>query len=143
MLFEQFIQRIFFINTQKSRPKRVIPLLNPSKDEIERLALEKIGKLESNKQYKKALKAINNTINNGTKTNQILFKKAFLLSQNKQYKEALEIFEKLSSLINKPKLSAKAKQSLETTKLLQIQHINFINLLKDNLHAIAKQSSFK
>ena len=88
MLFEQFFKHIFFINTQKSHPKRAIPLLNPSKDEIERLALEEIDELESNKQYKKALKAINKTIDNGTKTNQILFKKAFLLSQNKQYEEA-------------------------------------------------------
>ena len=81
-----------------------MPLLNPSKDEIERLTLEEVDSLTSEKKYKKALKLIATSIESGTKTNKILLKKAYLLSQIGQYKEAHEIWEKLSKLTNKPKM---------------------------------------
>ena len=139
MIIKKFIKKISFLNFSKYERKRSIPLLNPSKDEIERLTLKEVDSLASEKKYKKALKLIATSIESGAKTNKILLKKAFLLSQIGQYNEAHEIWEKLSNLTNKPKIAALAKKSLETSKHLQSNYINSVKILIETLHAIARK----
>ena len=137
MIVKKIIEKLSFLNLSKYERKRSIPLLNPSKDEIERLTLKEVDSLISEKKYKKALKIIATSIESGAKTNKILLKKAFLLSQIGQYTDAHAIWEKLSDLTNKPKIAALAKKSLETSKYLQANHINSVKLLIGTLHAIA------
>ena len=137
MIIKEFIKKLSFLNFGKYDRKKSTPLLNPSKDEIERLTLKEVDSLISEKKYKKALKSITTSIENGAKTNNILLKKAFLLSQMGQYEDAHAIWEKLSNLTNKPRIAALAKKSIETSKYLQINHINSVKLLIETLHAIA------
>ena len=137
MIIKKFIRKLSFLNFSTYDRKKSVPLLNPSKDEIERLILKEVDSLISEKKYKKALKSIATSIESGTKTNNILLKKAFLLSQIGQYDDAHEIWEKLSNLTNKPRIAALAKKSLTTSKHLQANHINSVKLLIDTLHAIA------
>merc|ERR1712023_203298 len=96
MIIKEFIKKLSFLNFSKYDRKKSTPLLNPSKDEIERLILKEVDSLISEKKYKKALKLIATSIESGAKTNKILLKKAFLLSQIGQYNEAHEIWENLS-----------------------------------------------
>ena len=56
MIIKKFIKKLSFLNFSKYERKRSIPLLNPSKDEIERLTLKEVDSLASEKKYKKALK---------------------------------------------------------------------------------------
>ena len=137
MIIKEFIKKLSFLNFGKYDRKKSTPLLNPSKDEIERLTLKEVDSLISEKKYKKALKSITTSIESGAKTNNILLKKAFLLSQMGQYEDAHAIWEKLSNLTNKPRIAALAKKSIETSKYLQINHINSVKLLIETLHAIA------
>ena len=138
MLFNQFLKRFSFFTTNKNKkPKR--PLLNPSKDEAARLNLEKANKLIEANKYKKALKLINISLEEGISSNQLLFKKAFLLLQTNHHKEAQEIWQKLSKLANKPKLAASAKELLETSKNLQEKALNNRKVLIACLHAKANQ----
>ena len=97
MVIKKFIRKFPFFNFSKYNRKKSTPLLNPSKDEIERLTLKEVDSLISEKKYKKALKSITTSIENGAKTNNILLKKAFLLSQMGQYEDAHAIWEKLSN----------------------------------------------
>ena len=71
MFFEQIREQIPFLNNNKTHLSR--------KKESERITLDQTNQLISEKKYKKALKVIDIAINNGISTNQILFKKAFLL----------------------------------------------------------------
>ena len=139
MIIKKFIRKLSFLNFSTYDRKKSIPLLNPSKDEIERLILKEVDSLISEKKYKKALKSIATSIKSGTKTNNILLKKAFLLSQIGQYDDAHEIWEKLSNLTNKPRIAALAKKSLTTSKHLQANHINSVKLLIETLHVIAQK----
>ena len=72
MIIKKFIQKLSFLNFSKYERKKSIPLLNPSKDEIERLTLKEVDSLISEKKYKKALKLITTSIESGAKTNKIL-----------------------------------------------------------------------
>merc|ERR1712100_655213 len=114
MIIKEFIRKLSFLNFSKYDRKKSTPLLNPSKDEIERLTLKEVDSLISEKKYKKALKSITTSIESGAKTNNFLLKKAFLLSQMGQYEDAHAIWEKLSNLTNKPRIAALAKKSIET-----------------------------
>ena len=93
MFLKSFLSKVYG-SYKKTQKKRIIPLLNPSKDELERLTLEKISKLEEEKSFRKALKLLNESIASGVTSNKILHKKAFLLSQNKEFEEAHAIWEK-------------------------------------------------
>ncbi|WP_041434333.1 tetratricopeptide repeat protein [Synechococcus sp. CC9605] len=139
MIIKKFIKKLSFLNFSKYERKKSIPLLNPSKDEIERLTLKEVDSLISEKKYKKALKLITTSIKSGAKTNKILLKKAFLLSQIGQYTDAHAIWERLSNLTNKPKIAALAKKSLEMSKHLQANQINSVKLLIETCHAIAQK----
>ena len=108
MFFEQIRKQIPFLNSNKTNLNR--------KKETERLVLEEVSQIISEKKYKRALKVIDTNIDHGITTNQILHKKAFLLAQTKRYEEANAIWRRLSELKNKPKLAASAQQSLETIK---------------------------
>ena len=131
MFFEQIRKQNPFINGNKTNSNR--------KKESERLTLEEVSQLISEKKYKRALKVIDANIENGTATNQILFKKAFLLAQIKRYEEAKAIWRRLSELKNKPKLAASAQQSLEATKRIELERIKSTKHLINNLHARAKK----
>ena len=137
MIIKKIIKKLSSLNFSKYNRDKSTPLLNPSKDEIERLTLKEVDSLISEKKYKKAIKLIDASIESGAKTNNILLKKAFLLSQMGKYEEAHAIWEKLSNLTNKPRIAALAKKSIETSKYLQINHINSVKLLIETLHAIA------
>ena len=142
MVFEQLRKR--FLSSDKKRPhskkkKRPNPSPTQSKAKIERQTIETVDKLISEKKYKPALESINQTIENGISTNQILFRKALALSKNKQFQEAHEIWTQLSNLKNKPKLAASAKQSLNVSKKVELQNINSTKRLIDNLHATARK----
>ena len=137
MFLKSFLSKVY-ASYEKTQKKRIIPLLNPSKDELERLILEKISKLEEEKSFRKALELLNESIASGVTTNQILHKKAFLLSQNKEFEEAHSIWEKLSKLENKPKLSESARQCLQKSKKIQHEAIKAKKLLIDSLHSKAE-----
>ena len=142
MVFEQLRER--FLASNKKRPhskekKRSNPPPTQSKAELERQIIKKADKLISEKKYKPALEAINLTIENGTSTNQILFRKALALSKNKQFEEAHEIWTELSNVKNKPKLASSAKQSLIASKKTELQNINSTKRLIDELHATAQK----
>ena len=129
MFFEQIRERIPFLNSKKIHLSR--------KKETEEITIEEVSQLISEKKYKKALKVIDTTINNGITTNQILFKKAFVLAQIENYEEANKIWQRLSHLENKPKLAASAKQLLETSKKKEAKRVEATKQLINNLHAIA------
>ncbi|MDC3185760.1 hypothetical protein OBA47_00820 [bacterium] len=131
MFFEQIRKHNPFLNGNKTNSNR--------KKESERLALEEVSQLISEKKYKRALKVIDANIDNGNATNQILFKKACLLSQVKRYEEANTIWRRLSELKNKPKLAAAAQQHLETTQRIELERIKSTKHLINNLHARAKK----
>ena len=131
MFFEQIRKQNPFINGNKTNFNH--------KKESERLALEEVSQLISEKKYKRALKVVDANIHNGTATNQILFKKAFLLAQIKRYEEANAIWRRLSELKNKPKLAASAQQSLEATKRIELERIKSTKHLINYLHARAKR----
>ena len=138
MLFDQFLRRFsFFIADKNVKPKRL--LLNPSKDESARLNLEKANKLIAANKHKKALELIDQSLKEGITSNKLLFKKAFLLSQTNHHEEAQEIWQKLSNLTNKPKLSASARDLLEKSRRLQEEVLNNKKLLIECLHAKAIQ----
>ena len=138
MVFNQFLKRFSFFTTDKNKkPKR--PLLNPSKDESARLNLEKANKLIASNKYKKALELINASLSEGVTSNQLLFKKAFLLSHNNHHGRAQEIWEQLSNLPNKPKLAASARELLEKSRKLQEEALNNKKVLIACLHAKAVQ----
>ena len=131
MFFEQIREQIPFLNNNKTHLSR--------KKESERITLDQTNQLISEKKYKKALKVIDTAINNGISTNQILFKKAFLLSQTKKHEEANKIWQRLSQLKNKPKLATSAKQLLETSKKNELKRVKTTKLLINKLHAIAEK----
>ena len=131
MFFEQIRKQIPFLNSNKTNLNR--------KKETERLVLEEVSQLISEKKYKRALKVINTNIDHGITTNQILHKKAFLLAQTKRYEEANAIWRRLSELKNKPKLAASAQQSLETIKKIESERIKSTRHLINSLHSIAKK----
>ena len=135
MFFKRIRERIPFLSSNKTHLSR--------KKESERIVLDEANQLISEEKYKKALKAINITIDNGITTNQILFKKAFLLAQTKNREEANKIWENLSNLQNKPKLAASAKQCLETSKKIEAERINSVQHLIENLHARANKYQHK
>ena len=146
MLLDQFLDRFSFITNSRKNQKNKkanLPLLNPSKDESARLNLEKANKFIAANKHKKALKIINAALENGITSNQLLFKKAFLLSQNNQYEEAHAIWQALSKLKNKPKLAASAKESLETSQKIQLEALKNKKILIDNLYAKADQYQWK
>ena len=124
MVFKQIRERFFPSNKEKSNPKKNKRLglsRYQGKAESERQTLKKADKLIGEKKYKKALNVINQSIEGGISTNQILFKKALALTKNNQFQEAHEIWAKLSKLENKPKLAASAQQFLDTCKKIEIQ----------------------
>lgn len=131
MFFEQIRKQIPFLNSNKTNLNR--------KKETERIALEEVSQLISEKKYKRALKVIDTNIDHGITTNQILHKKAFLLAQIKRYEEANAIWRRLSELKNKPKLAASAQQSLETIKRIESERIKSTRHLINSLHSIAKK----
>ena len=131
VVFEQIRKQIPFFANNKTRSDR--------KKESEQLALEKASQLITEKKYKRALKLINETVDNGISTNQILFKKASILAQLKRYEEANVIWQRLSELKNKPKLAASAKQSLQTSKIIKDERIQSTKHLIRILHANAKK----
>lgn len=131
MFFEQIRKQIPFLNSNKTNLNR--------KKETERLVLEEVSQLISEKKYKRALKVIDTNIDHGITTNQILHKKAFLLAQTKRYEEANAIWRRLSELKNKPKLAASAQQSLETIKKIESERIKSTRHLINSLHSIAKK----
>ena len=138
MLFDQLLRRFSFFTTVKNKkPKR--PLLNPSKDESARLNFEIANKLIAANKYKKALEVINTSLKEGITSNQLLFKKAFLLSQTNHHEDAQEIWQKLSNLPNKPKLAASAREMLETSRKLQEEALHNKKVLITCLHAKATQ----
>ena len=126
MVLDQLRERFLSSNKKRAHPKtKKCPNPSPtqSRAEIERQTIKKADKLIAEKKYKLALEAINQTIENGTSTNQIQFRKALALSKDKQFQEAHEIWTELSNLKNKPKLAASAKQSLDASKKIEIQII--------------------
>ena len=74
MFFEQIRKQIPFLNSNKTNLNR--------KKETERIALEEVSQLISEKKYKRALKVIDTNIDHGITTNQILHKKAFCLHKS-------------------------------------------------------------
>ena len=138
MIFNYFLRHFSFFTTDKNK-KAKRPLLNPSKDESARLNLEKANKLIAANKYKKALELINTSLSQGITSNQLLFKKAFLLSHKNHHKEAQEIWQQLSNLSNKPKLAASAKELLKISRKLQEEALNNKKILITCLHAKADQ----
>jgi len=122
MFLKSFLSKVY-ASYEKTQKKSIIPLLNPSQDELERLILEKISKLEEEKSFRKALELLNESIAGGVTSSKILHKKACLLSLNKEFDEAHSIWEKLTKLKNKPKLSESARQCL--------QNLPFVFLLNE------------
>ena len=142
MVLDQLRERFLSSNKKRAHSKtkkRPNPLPTQSKAEIERQTIKKADKLIAEKKYKLALETINQTIENGTSTNQIQFRKALALSKDKQFQEAHEIWTELSNLKNKPKLAASAKQSLNASKKVELQNINSTKRLIDKLHATAQE----
>ena len=146
MVLDQLRERFLSSNKKRAHSKtkkRPNPLPTQSKAEIERQTIKKADKLIAEKKYKLALETINQTIENGTSTNQIQFRKALALSKDKQFQEAHEIWTELSNLKNKPKLAASAKQSLNASKKIEIQAINSTKCLIDDLHSTAQKYNQK
>ena len=146
MFFEQLRERFLSSNQEKSQSKQKKtskPSPDQNKAASEHLILEKVDKLISENQYKSALDTINSAIDSGITTNKILSRKALALSKNKQFQEAHDIWIKLSKLKNKPKLAASAKQSLDSSKKIEIQIINSTKRLIDELHATAHKYNQK
>ena len=122
MFFKQLHRKLLFLTRNKTRQKQksvTTPRIILDKGESESLALEKVGKLIQEGNYKQGLNLVNTTIDNGITSQQLLAKKAYLLSQNKQYDEAHAIWDKLIKNKNKPKLAESAKQSLKISKIEQ------------------------
>ena len=133
MFFKQLHRKLLFLTRNKTRQKQksvTTPRIILDKGESESLALEKVGKLIQEGNYKQGLNLVNTTIDNGITSQQLLAKKAYLLSQNKQYDEAHAIWDDLSKNKNKPKLAESAKQSLKISKLQQGESL--AALKKDN-----------
>ena len=146
MVFKQIRERFFPSNEEKSNSKKnKRPGLSrhQGKAELERQTLKKADKLIGEKKYKKALNVINQSIEGGISTNQILFKKALALTKNSQFQEAHEIWVKLSKLENKPKLAASAQQFLDTCKQIEIQTTDSTRQLISELHSKANQYNQK
>lgn len=144
MIFRQLFGRVSFFNvitTRNNRKKINLPLLNPSKEESERLVLQDVSKLISKEKFKQALSLVNKSVDNGFTTKQLLAKKAFLLSQTKQFDEAIAIWYELSQLKNKPKLAELARQSLEVSKKDQLEFAKITKVLADDIHT--KANKFK
>ena len=142
MVLDQLRERFLSSNKKRAHSKtkkRPNPSPTQSKAEIERQTIKKADKLIAEKKYKLALETINQTIENGTSTNQIQFRRALALSKDKQFQEAHEIWTELSNLKNKPKLAASAKQSLNASKKVELQNINSTKRLIDKLHATAQE----
>jgi len=142
MFFEQILDRLPFLNNNKfnqRRKKNNALLLNPSRDESERLLIEKVENLIADEKYNLALDLIEATTKNKIQSNLLLSKKAFLLSQAKKYEEAETLWRQLSELQSDPQLAAAAKQSLETSKKIRLEIARTTQLLIKNLHAIARQ----
>ena len=115
MFFKQLQKKLLSLTRNKTRQKQksvTTPRIILDKGESESLALEKVGKLIQEGNYKQGLNLVNTTIDNGITSQQLLAKKAYLLSQNKQYDEAHAIWNKLSKNKNKPKLAKEASQLL-------------------------------
>ena len=133
MFFKQLHRKLLFLTRNKTRQKQksvTTPRIILDKGESESLALEKVGKLIQEGNYKQGLNLVNTTIDNGITSQQLLAKKAYLLSQNKQYDEAHAIWDKLIKNKNKPKLAESAKQSLKISKIEQGESL--AALKKDN-----------
>lgn len=140
MIFRQLLSRVSSLNvnlTRGNRKKYNLLLLNPSKDESERLVLDQLSKLISDEKFKQALSLVNGTFERGLSTKQLLAKKAFLLSQTKQFDEAHAIWTELSKIKNKPKLAESARKSLEASKKSQLEFVNTTKILIDEIYAKA------
>ena len=146
MFFDQLFERLPFLNNNKTNKiqKRCDPLLaRRSKKEKEKIAIEAANNFIAEKEYKKALRVINETLETGNTTNKLLFKKAFLLSQNEQHDKAERIWSKLANLKSKPKLAATAKKCLEASKQSQEKALINDKLLLNKLHSKANQYQWK
>ena len=141
MFFELIRKKISFLNSQKPdsiRKEGDLDQFKSRKNKAEYLALDQASCLVKNKEFEKALKVINQTLNNGIKTNKLLFQKAWILSQVNHFDEAHEIWSKLSKLERKPKLAFLAKRELEISKKSMLDTTKKMKSLLDNLHVTAE-----
>ena len=138
MIFDQLFKRSRLLNENTKSLNPFRPWL--SKEESARLSLEAANKLIANKKHKKALKTINASLQNNISSNQLLFKKAYLLLKSNQHKEARAILHKLANLENKPKLAYSAQKLLKNSKIRQ--HNDATSLL-NSLHAKAREYQWK
>ena len=93
MFFELIRKKISFLNSQKPdsiRKEGDLDQFKSRKNKAEYLALDQASCLVKNKEFEKALKVINQTLNNGIKTNKLLFQKAWILSKINHYEIQFE-----------------------------------------------------
>ena len=119
MFFDRLITRFSF---QNDNTKSFNPLRSRfHRKESARRCLEAVNELIADKEYEKALKAINTTFQNKISSNKLLLKKAFLLLEGKKHKEAHEILSKLAELKNNPRLTASAQKLLRDSQKNQLK----------------------
>ena len=116
---------------------------NSNKKQSASQNLEAVNKLISEKKYKKALIAIESSIEKGITSNQLLFKKASLLSQSKQHEAADAVWQKLARQKNKPKLASLAEKYIKISKKNQLEHKNNLTKLISSLYKIAGKYHWK
>ena len=138
MIFGQILKQTLFLKNNTSyanEQQKDLITSKSAKDEAEQLALEQASNLSKDKEFTKALNAINLTIDRGVVTKKLLFQKASILTQLNKYEEAQKIWTDLSKLKNKPKLATSAKKALKESKINQIDSTK---RLLNEFHAMAK-----
>ena len=125
MLFDQLFQ-----NRQ--------PLKNNTKKSAQQ-ALETASNLIKQKKHKQALKSIDASLDEGIVSDQLLFKKAFLLSKEKQHDKVEKIWQELVRLEINSALASSSPEFNKKSEEIQGKNTNLIN----NLFDIANQYQWK
>ena len=127
----------------KSKKKRPFLMLPPSKEESIRLALAQSKEHASKKQWKPALKALDQLIDRGISSDPLLLQKGLLLGKTRQFKEAKSILQGLTKKKGNKALTIDAQQALKTVNLLQ-QEVDASNkLFLKQLHDLTNKTKQK
>ena len=145
MLLEQVLSLFSFSSKKKATKgsKRRLFLLPPSKEEAIRLAIQEAENFKKIKNFKDAIRVLNESIQQGKSSNKLLLKKALLLSDVKQFEESQSILKKLSKAKGDAEISNSAKEALKTVKQLEAEIFNSKLLLIKNMFALANKSNQK
>ena len=127
----------------KSKKKRPILMLQPSKEESIRLALLQSDRHAEKKKWKPAIDALDQVLNKGVIHDKLLMKKGLLLGNLHQFKEAKTILQGLIDKKGGRKLTSDARRALKSVNTLQNKFTESERLFLKQLHDLTNNNYHK